>query len=90
MDLEKILTSKTNFKIIKLFCEHPQCIDSVQGISLWTGLPEDKTKTALQKLAQCNLLVEHKTFSAQGYALTQDKKTITAVKKWLRLNGSGA
>jgi hypothetical protein len=88
MDLEKILTSRINAKILKLFCEHPHCIDTAQGISLWTGLPLDKTKNSLQKLAHHSLLVEHKTLSTQGYALTQDKKIITAIKNWLNRNPS--
>jgi hypothetical protein len=80
MGLEKILSSKVNLKIMKLFCDHPHCIDSSQGIAMWTELPLDKVKTALAKLALASLLIEHKTFSMQGYALTQNKKIIQQIK----------
>jgi len=84
MDLEKIVSSKTNVKILKFFDENPHCIDTAAGIATWTGLSVEKIKKALIKLARQKVIIEHKTSSAQGYAYTHDDKIIARIKK--RLN----
>ena len=83
MDLEKILNSAINRKILKFFDENPHCIDTAKGIAAWTGLGISTAKKALTHLAVNNLLIEHKTASTLGYAYTHNKTVIKNIKHWL-------
>ena len=84
MDLEKILKSKTNLKIIKFFDQHPQCIDTAEGVSTWTGISLKTTNAALKKLIRHKIILEYKSLSTTAYAYTHDKKIATKVHNWFK------
>ncbi|MBU4306008.1 MAG: hypothetical protein KJ893_10395 [Candidatus Omnitrophica bacterium] len=83
MDLEKILNSAINRKILRFFDENPYCIDTAKGIAAWTGLAISTAQKALKNLVISNLLIEHKTASTLGYAYTQNKMMVKNIKHWL-------
>ena len=82
MDLEKIISSKTNKKILRFFNENPHCIDTSSGIAAWTGLSQQTIKKALKKLVSDKILIEHKTASTQGYSYTNNTTLLNAIKCW--------
>lgn len=86
MDLEKIINSKINQKILRFFNENPRCIDTSLGISTWTGINQEAIKKALKKLVKDKIIIEHKTSSTQGYSYTNNKTIINAVKCWFIKN----
>ncbi|MBU0633819.1 MAG: hypothetical protein KKA52_02020 [Candidatus Omnitrophica bacterium] len=86
MDLEKILSSNSNFRVIRFFYENPQCLDTYKNISVWTGLKLDAVKKALKNLCRHNIVVEHKNSSVPGYSFTNDTRIVAKIKSWFKQN----
>ncbi len=82
MDLEKIISSDINRKVLRFFNENPHCLDTSDGIVAWTGLSQQTIKEALKKLVNVKILIEHRTSSAQGYSYTNNKTVLNAIKCW--------
>lgn len=88
MDLEKIINSDTDLKIIEFFHNNPHCVDTIEGIATWTNQPPEKTKKSLEKLVKHNILVEHKASSTNGYAYTHDEKISGKIQELLKKRAS--
>lgn len=86
MDLEKVLSSKPHFKIIRFFYENPNCLDTDKNISVWTGLKLDAVKDALKNLCRHNIIIEHKNASVSGYSFTNNARIIAKIKNWFKQN----
>jgi len=82
MDLEKIINSKIEQKILRFFNENPRSIDTAQGIATWTGINQQIIKKTLKKMVRHKILIEHRTSSTRGYSYTNNRKVINAVKSW--------
>ncbi|MFH2144819.1 MAG: hypothetical protein ABII75_02155 [Candidatus Omnitrophota bacterium] len=86
MDLEKILSSNPNLKIIRFFYENPQCLDTDKNISVWTGLKLDAVKKALKNLCRHNIIIEHKNSSVPGYSFTNNAGIVAKIKNRFKQN----
>lgn len=87
VDLEKVCKSALNLKIISFFYEHPATVDTPRGISAWLSHDQKEIKKALDYLASQDILIAHQTRSTIAYCLTQDKKVIDRIEKFLETNG---
>jgi DNA-binding transcriptional regulator YhcF (GntR family) len=82
-NISKILRAPVKRKIIGFFCENPQSVDSVRGISTWINVKPEVVKKMLEELVMEGILIAHRGSSTTGYAYTQDKKIIEQIEACL-------
>ena len=82
-DIDKILKSVLNIKIIKFFHENQASIDTPRGVATWTGEDRAKVQQALEELVKLKVLVAHRATSTTGYSYTRDGKLILKIEKIL-------
>ena len=83
MDLNKVLGSNIQLKIIKFFHENQASIDTPRGIATWISEDRGKVKRALENLVCLNILTAHRVTSTTGYSYTRDTKLISKIEKLL-------
>ena len=84
MNLKKLFNSNLHRKIIIFFQENPSSIDSPRGIATWIGYSREKTKKALEELAECGILNSISTPSTSGYSFTHNKKIANLIKRLIK------
>lgn len=84
MNYKEVLNDKTYYKIVNFFKEHPNSVETAEGISDWLEVNNvKKVNEALEKLSKLNILVKHESVGVNGYGLTQDKKINKKIDKYL-------
>lgn len=84
VDLEKICLCSLNLKIISFFHENPSTVDTAHSIAAWLNHDYTEIKTRLDYLVTQRILNSHRTGSTVAYCLTQDKKIINGIEKFLQ------
>lgn len=54
--LEKLLDSPAKRGLLRYFCQNRYAMDTVEGLSLWTGFPQDNLTHAADALVEAGLL----------------------------------
>ena len=70
-------------KIIRFFVDNPSSIDTARGISAWTNLDRNETQKILEDFSKKGILIAFRTSSTIGYSLSENKKTLKALKQIL-------
>ncbi|MBL7084747.1 MAG: hypothetical protein ISS43_01380 [Candidatus Omnitrophica bacterium] len=83
VDLKKVCKSVLNLKIISFFYENPATVDTPRGIAAWLSHDQKEIKKALDYLVSQNILIAHRTRSTIAYCLTQDKKIVDQIERFL-------
>lgn len=84
VDLEKVCLCSLNLKIISFFHENPSTVDTARGIAAWLNHDHAEVKARLDYLVTQRILNTHRTGSTVAYCLTQDKKIINEIEKFLQ------
>lgn len=83
MDINKVMVTEINLKVVRFFHENQASIDTPRGIATWIGEERNKVKAALEELVRARILVAHRATSTTGYSYTRDEKLISKIGKIL-------
>ena len=82
--IKEIFNSKAKRKIVYFFYCNPMSIDTLRGITAWTGISKKETLKSLEELVKADILIAHHSTSATGYAYTGNKKITNKIKKYFQ------
>lgn len=84
MQLNKILQSPIQLKIVSFFHKHSSTVDTARGVATWVNHDLKDVEKALEKLVAVNILIVHRTNYATAYSYTQNKNTTSKIEKLIK------
>ena len=82
--MKKIFKNEAARKILLFFNENPNCIDTVQGISLWIGSDAGIIQKEIDRLVKEGIITSHRTASTTAYAYTNNKIIVKNIEKYIK------
>jgi hypothetical protein len=85
VNLNKIICTNIDYKVLSFFYSSQNCIDTARGVSAWINEKRADTKKSLDKLTKFEFLNSHKNRFVTGYCCTQDKKILKRIRTFLNM-----
>jgi len=84
MKIKELIKSDARKKVVHFFNANPSSIDTLKGITTWTGLDSASAIKALEELVKAGILIPHRLSSTVGYAYAPPKKIARDIKKYFQ------
>ena len=83
-EIKDLFKNEVIKKILLFFNENPHSIDTAKGISIWVGCEVHAVQKALNRLAEQEVLVRHKTTSTEAYSYTNQRDIVKRIEKYIK------